>query len=219
LSQLRLPLEAPADPARDEAIIAPCNAEAVAFLDAWPIAVSHAALLIGPRGTGKSLLVRRFLNRYDATLLAEPQLSALPTQSIAIDSLTPGFDEAALFHLYNATREAGLKLLMIAREDPARWRLVLADLRSRLAATPRLRLGEPDDALLPPLLLKLFRLRGLKLEPCVLDYLTPRVERRAGWLIDLVKALDDAALEQRRNVSVPLARDVLARFFKSDPLL
>ena len=85
----------------------------------------------------------------------------------------------------------------------------LADLRSRLVAAPAVAIGAPDDGLVGALLIKLFADRQLRVGDGVVEYLLARMERSFEAARILVAALDDAALAGRRNITVPLARQVL----------
>jgi chromosomal replication initiation ATPase DnaA len=60
--------------------------------------------------------------------------------------------ERGLLHLYNLLAERGGHLLLLGRTPPARWPIALADLRSRLAALPAVRIDPPDDELLRAIL-------------------------------------------------------------------
>jgi chromosomal replication initiation ATPase DnaA len=168
------------------------NAHAVRWLQSpqlWPM---PRTLLIGPQGSGKTHLARLFSGSvWDNADAAEAE---------------------ALFHAWNAA-SAERPLLMTARTPPRDWArgpgLGLADLASRMVATPQVRIGEPDDALLAGVLAKQFADRGLKVGEEVIAWAVPRMERSFAAAAALVAALDAAALAQRRAITVPLAREVL----------
>ena len=101
--------------------------------------------------------------------------------------------------------------MLSGREPPARWPVGLADLGSRLAATPVARLEPPDDALLGAVLVKLFADRQLAVAPDLVQYLVPRIERSFAAAEAVVAALDRAGLARRRPVTARLAAEVLRR--------
>ena len=100
-------------------------------------------------------------------------------------------------------------LLLTARRLPRFWAHSLPDLASRLAATPLVRVDDPDDALLAAVLEKRFADKGLRVGPDVIAWLVTRIERSFAAACAVVDALDAAALADRRNISVPLARELL----------
>jgi DnaA regulatory inactivator Hda len=215
----QLPLDLGFRPAlgRADFLIAPCNAAAIAWLDRWPEWPGVALALWGPAGSGKTHLVEVWRARSGAATIA-PRALASPlvpqllgaARAVAIDD-ADGVDEEALLHLYNLLAERQGHLLLAAREPPARWPLHLADLRSRLLASPAVAVEAPDDALLGAVLVKLFGDRQLRIGEDVIAYLLPRIERSFASAQDIVAALDRAALAGQRAVTVKLARDILNR--------
>jgi len=216
----QLPLDLAHRPAlgRDDFLVAPANAEAVAWLDRWPDWPAPALVLTGPAGSGKTHLAQVFAARSGAVVLLPENLATARLPELvgaapaAIVEEAAHAPEAALFHLYNLLAERGGHLLLPAREPPARWGIALADLRSRLLAAPVAALQPPDDILLAAILVKLFADRQLAVGAEVLAYLVPRLERSFDAAARIVAALDRAALAAHRPVTVPLAREVLAAF-------
>ncbi len=217
MSQYQLPLDLGHRPLLGGAdfLVTDCNAEAAAWLDRWPAWPAPALCLFGPAGAGKTHLAHMFAERTGAVLLAAralslgqvPDLAVQP--AVVVEDADRGVLEVALFHLYNACKEAGTRLLLTARLPPARWPLTLPDLRSRLNAAPAVPIRPPDDALMAALLLKLFADRQLKVGQDVLAYALPRLERSFAAIQHFVAQLDALALAERRPITVPLARRVL----------
>ncbi len=197
-------------------LLAPCNSDAVGWLDRWPDWPAPALTVHGPAGSGKTHMAHVWQARSGARLLrpgdiASQAFSAFDSGNLCwiVDDVTPGFDEEAFLHFYNAVAEHGGHILITARTPPSRWSLALADLRSRLTAAPAVAVGRPDDALLGGVLVKLFADRQLPVGPDVLTYLLARMERSFPAAHRLVAALDRHALAKRSRITVPLARDVL----------
>ncbi|MBP5856126.1 DNA replication protein [Marivibrio halodurans] len=220
----QLPLDLPHRPARgrDDFLLAPCNDEAVRWIDLWPSWPAPALVLHGPGGCGKTHLLNVWATRADAPVWEAGELAVEDldrrlgaAMAVAVDhaDTLASEDRAeagdALFHLYNMMRERGGHLLLAAREAPARWAFGRADLRSRLAAAPAVGLGAPDDALLAAVLTKLFGDRQLPVGPEVIRYLTARMPRTFAAAGTIVADLDRLALAERRRVTTALARRVL----------
>jgi chromosomal replication initiation ATPase DnaA len=85
----------------------------------------------------------------------------------------------------------------------------LPDLRSRLQAATCAELGAPDDQLIQAVLIKLFADRQLRVSPEVVRFLLLRMERSFAEAERIVDALDAASLAARKEITVPLARQVL----------
>lgn len=191
LAQLPLPLAYRRAEGQADFFVSDANADAVAWLDRG----AHAAprtLLVGPAGSGKSHLARLFAAGAGATL---------------VDDADRVPDQAALFHAWNAATSSA-PLLLTARSLPRHW-AILPDLVSRLAATPTLTIGDPDDALLAAVLGKQFADRGLRVAPEVAGFILARIDRSFAASAAVVDALDVAALASSRDVTIPLAREIL----------
>ncbi|MGE5538912.1 MAG: DNA replication protein [Gemmatimonas sp.] len=201
-------------------LIAPCNADAVAWIERWPDWPSPALALVGPAGSGKTHLARIFEARANAVAVLPPSLVGLDPiaalgdarAAVVDDPETVLADAAAaegLFHLYN--RLAGVRghLLLTGRRAPARWTTALPDLASRLATATVAEIAAPDDALLASILAKLFADRQLRPSTDVVRYLLARVERSADALARVVAAVDRNALARGRAVTVAVASATL----------
>jgi DnaA regulatory inactivator Hda len=214
----QLPLDLGVRPAYglEDFIVAESNRAAVAWIDAWPGWPGHGLAVVGPSGSGKTHLCQVWRQRSGARVVTTPQLrAATPPElvgeapALLLDDLGEAIAERPLLHLLNHLAEHGRYVLIAGREPPARWRVALPDLASRLAALPAVAIGAPDDALLAAVMAKLFRDRQLQVGSEVVDYLLPRMERSLSAAQALVAALDRAALAGQRPITVALARTVL----------
>ncbi len=188
MNQLPLPLAYRAATGAVDFVRAEANADAVTWLSGEP---GPRTLLVGPPASGKTHLGRIFAARHGATLIDDAD----------------HVGQEALFHAWNAA-SATAPVLFTARDLPRRW-ATLPDLASRLAATPTLVIGPPDEALLGALLVKLFADRGIRIAPDVVAFVVLRTARSFAAIAATVAALDAAALAAGREVTVPLARTVL----------
>jgi chromosomal replication initiation ATPase DnaA len=200
----------------EDFLVAPSNADAVAWLDRWPEWPTPALALHGPVGCGKSHLAHVWRALSGALLVAAGALSvdAVPELAgakgaVVVEDVDGGVDEEALLHLYNLLAERPGYLLLTGRLAPARWSLALPDLASRLKAMPAVAIGAPDDALFAAVLVKLFADRQLAIGVDVVSYLVAHMERSFEAARAAVAALDGAALARRRRLSVRFVREVL----------
>ncbi len=109
-------------------------------------------------------------------------------------------------------------MLLAGRTPPARWPVRLPDLASRLRAITAVQIGPPEDALLRALLARLLADRQIRLpnSRCWTGCCCG-CRARAAALREAVGRLDDASLEQHRDITVPFARDVLAELMAAAP--
>lgn len=204
---------------REDFVVAGGNRDALAWLDRWPDWPASALALSGPAGSGKTHLGRIWAARAAAKVIegsdldgkSVPDLAAMVAASAAIMiDHADRAPERALFHLYNLMRERRGHLLLISEVPPARWRIALPDLASRLRAAPAVDVSPPDDELLGSIILKQLADRQLHAGPGVVHYLVSRMERSADAARRVVAALDRRGLAERREIDRRLAADVLA---------
>lgn len=118
--------------------------------------------------------------------------------------------EEALFHCFNEVRAGGGQVVVSSRVPLSGLQFALPDLASRMAWGVRIKLeplGEEDR-------LKVLQARArsldLELPEEVQTFLMRRISRDLGSLLDALEKLHRAALADKRRVTVPLARTVLA---------
>ena len=213
--QLPLDLGHHAELSRENLIVSPANAAAVAIIDRWPNWTAPVVVLAGPIGSGKSHLAEIWARAANAVRLPPDRLAeglepARQGRAILVDGIAMGaLDQAALFHLINEVRAAGGFLLLTSRSFPAAWGVTLPDLASRLRAATVVEIGEPDDLLLAGVITKLFADRQVEVEAHVVAYLISRIERSLSTAGRVVDQLDRAALEQKSRVTRALASSVV----------
>jgi hypothetical protein len=194
VSQIALPLDWPAGADESDYIVSAANKPLIRHLEHWSLWPVMATILTGPRKSGRSLLGRIFTAKTGGELIDDAE----------------GRDEEAIFHAWNRAQEKRRPLILIADMPPPIWRVRLPDLRSRLAATPTMRIEEPDEVLAAQLIEKLCHARGLAAPPELIRYLVPRIERSYLGVTRTIDALDELAFERRQRLTIPLARRALA---------
>ncbi|SMF78903.1 HdaA/DnaA family protein [Allosphingosinicella indica] len=193
MGQIALPLDWPVADGDADFLISDSNRAAFDHFRRWSVWPVMATLLTGPRKSGRSLLGRIFVRKTGGRLFDDAE----------------DHDEEALFHAWNDAQERRRPLLIIARAPPPAWEVALPDLRSRLAATPHIRIEAPDDALIGQLIVKLLGDRGIAAPAELADYLVPRIERSYVAIQQVVDVLDRVMLLQHRSMTVPMARRAL----------
>lgn len=193
VNQIALPLDWPVTDREEDFLLSDSNRAAFEHLRRWALWPVMATVVTGPRKSGRSLLGRIFVRKTGGRLFDNAE----------------SHDEEALFHAWNDAQTRRKPLLIVADAPPPRWRIELPDLRSRLAATPHVEIGPPDDYLIGQLVLKLLGDRGIAAPPDLADYLVPRIERSHRAVLEVVDILDQVMLSHHRRMTVPLARKAL----------
>ena len=194
MAQIALPLDWPVADRDEDFLISDANRAAFDHLKRWSVWPVMATLVTGPRKSGRSLLGRLFVRKTGGRLFDNAE----------------DHDEEAIFHAWNEAQLVRRPLLIVADAPPPIWQVTLPDLRSRLAATPHVALGDPDDRLIGDLIVKLLGDRGVAVPPEVPAYVVPRIERSYLAVQQAVAALDRAVLSHHRRMTVAMARRALS---------
>ncbi len=196
---------------RADFIAGPGNERALAFLDSWPDWPAPGAALFGPPASGKTQLARIWAERAGAVLtqadsLREPGTGAAVVEDC--DSLHAPAHQSALF----AMMERGAPLLLTGRVTPSAWPVYLPDLTSRFRALVAFELGEPDEALLNALAVKLFADRQLPVPEAVVTKLIQGLERSPAAIRDFIARADREALSRQKPVNLQLIRELMENY-------
>lgn len=224
--QIPLQLVARQDCSFDNFVVGP-NAQLINALKQMPDEAGTHVFLSGEAGSGKTHLLNalcHFVRAQQGRAFYLP-LERLPVDAIAslqgleqldlvcVDDLHAIAGQAAweeaLFHCFNRIREAGSRLLVSSRTRLSALDLVLPDLASRLTWGLRLRL-EPlnDNDKLAVLRINSDAL-GIRLPQDVQNYLLKYADRSLPALLAALEKMQQAALTDKRKITVPLAREVL----------
>jgi chromosomal replication initiation ATPase DnaA len=212
---------------REYFLLGPSNRDAVGWIDRWPEWPAPSLFICGPAACGKSHLAAVWRDRAGAVNVRPDILPSTGAADIAamgehlvIDGIDPWLGEreaeTTLFHLYNILKESRRSMLVTGRMNPAQSEFAIPDLASRFRAAPLAMIRPPDDILLGSVLIKLFSDRQINASNDVIRYILPRMERSFGAARDIVEQADRAALAQKRAVSVPILRSVLAGMQRQD---
>ena len=175
--------------------------------------------LWGPPGCGRSHLLRGTLAAAQAQgrpvcFVEGTQLGgelATPPGSLVIIDDVDALDETAqitLFRIFNAARLVGLALLLAGQEPPLR--LVLReDLRTRIGSALIYEVRPLGDTEKARALRQHAESRGMRLDDALIDYLLHHGRRDLPSLLAVVDTVDQASLELKRPVTLPLLREVM----------
>jgi DnaA regulatory inactivator Hda len=218
--QLTLPLGHDVADDAGSFLVGDGNRHAVEWIERWPDWPFTALAIVGPAGCGKTHLAAIWRTRakaeaIDLATADIERIAAVGSRTVIIDDCDRAVGdekgERALLQLYNLLRAGGGHLLLTAAAPPSHWKLALPDLASRLNSAMVVAIDPPDDALLGSIAVKLLADRQLTVKEGVVAYLLSRGGRSVAALARAVDALDSASLADKRPITVPLARDVLAR--------
>ena len=200
---------------REDFLVAPGNARALATLEGWRDWGDPILLLTGPEGAGKTHLAELWRKAVSARGIAsenynfEAISATIAGGPVVLEDADRIADETLIFHAINAARESGHALLITARQPPPLWSPKLPDLASRLAALHKVALEPPDEAFLGALIIKLMADRQMAAEPKIVEAVLGLIPHSFAAARQAVADLDAASLAAKRPLTQALVRRVL----------
>ena len=202
----------------DTLVVAEANRDAATLLMDWRAWPGGALALVGPRGAGKTHLALAWAMEAGArqiTPLATPDDAAAVFAEgggrLLIDDADRERDEGMLWRVLDLARAKGGAVLVVGSQPPGAWSAQIPDLRSRLAALPVARLGEPDQALMEVVLRRICREQFIQLSDDAARYLAERLPRTFAAAHQMAAALDADLVKGAKPVALAAARRALEK--------
>ena len=167
--------------------------------------------LIGPEKSGKSILGKIWKYNNNAIYYNKNFESLINSDhNIIIDQLNSKCNEEELFHLINYCDTKKLKILIISSIELNNLKFKTLDLISRLKTFVNANILNPDDDMLLNILTKLFIEKQFIINgEEIFEFIIRRTNRTYADIIYLVQKLDKLSLEKKRQLTIPLIKEIL----------
>ena len=186
--------------------VAPCNREAVTWIDKYPDWSVPAIFIYGPAGSGKTHLVHLFTESVIDGRTLTSDFHPPFQKKIAVENVDKLASEEALLHLFNFTKELGGHLLLTGRMMP---RFSLPDLQSRMALIPKIEIEMPDEQVIQMVAKKAFEDRHILVEENVLNYLSIHLTRSFPLVQQVIELVDKKSLSAGRKITIPILKQAI----------
>ena len=167
--------------------------------------------LIGPEKSGKSILGKIWKYNNNAIYYNKNFEDLINSDhNIIIDQLNSKCNEEELFHLINYCDTKKLKILIISSIELNNLKFKTLDLISRLKTFVNANILNPDDDMLLNILTKLFIEKQFIINgEEIFEFIIRRTNRTYADIIYLVQKLDKLSLEKKRQLTIPLIKEIL----------
>ena len=167
--------------------------------------------LFGPEKSGKSHILNIWKNNNDAIFFSDNFRYIIETKrNVALDNIFENKSEEEIFHIINHCKIHNLKILVTSSIHLVKCDKVLPDLYSRLRSFYHTKINQPDDEMCKIILTKLFYEKQIIVKNKeIFDFIFNRVTRTYNNIYMLVEKIDKLSLEKKRQLTIPLIKEIL----------
>ena len=168
------------------------------------------SFLYGPKKSGKSYLAKIWLKNNNAIEYNNNYETLLNISSdILIDNLI-FYDQEKIFHIVNKCILNNSKILITSDIKINSIDFKFNDLSSRLKTFSNLEINQPNDEMLLAILTKLLVDKQFIINSNeIFEYILRRVDRSYQGINEIVKKLDILSLEKKRQLTIPLIKEIM----------
>ena len=172
---------------------------------------NNSVFLIGPRKSGKSFLAKICLNNNESLIYKKKLKEIISVKkNVIVEDIDNSINQEDIFHIINHCNNNKLKILISSSIKLNKIDITLPDLHSRLQLFKFLYIHQPDDDMLLNILTKLFIEKQFIINSFeIFDYILNRANRSYDNMIKIVKELDTLSLEKKRQLTIPLIKEIL----------
>ena len=166
--------------------------------------------LYGPKKSGKTFIGKIWQKQNSAIQLDKNFNTIVNNKNnILIDNLT-SFDQEQVFHIINNCTLNNNNILIISDKKINEIDFIFDDLSSRLKTFDNFEIDQPNDEMLLAILTKLLTEKQFIIKTKeIFEYIMRRVDRSYYGVYDVVKKLDILSLEKKRQLTIPLIKEIL----------
>ena len=214
--QQSIPLEFRASYNRHDFIVGKSNKYAIDWIDRFQDWKEEGLIIIGPKSSGKSHLARVLKYKNNCVIKQAEDINVenfniLQPQNLIIENIEKVVNHNFFLHIINALKEKNYKILLTSRESLKNLEIDLQDLKSRLFVLPQANILHPTDDVLLGIISKLAKDKGLNISESVSKFIISHIERSYQSANSMIKQLNEISMQRKKNVTVPLVKEVLVK--------
>ena len=169
-------------------------------------------IIHGPAKSGKTHLGLIWQDKNNAIIYNENNFNKIieNKNNIFVDDFFEKINEEYLFYIINHCYINNLKILLCTDKLVSNYKFQLNDLSSRLKSFNFIKIQQPDDELIVNLIIKLLFDKQIIIHNSeIFSYIIKRINRTYQDIHLFVDNIDKLSLEKKRELTIPLIRELL----------
>ena len=215
LNQTLLKFELRQNFAYDDFFVSKCNYFAFSLIETWPKWEKSILNVYGEKFSGKSHLSEIFKKKNKAIIIKNDEINEeffkkiRFHENIILDNLEYIHDENVLYSIFNFVEQFNKYLIINSIDSINTIDFSLPDLKSRFKNCIFAKIEKPDDDMIFALILKHFSDRQIKIEKKIIEYITKRIERSYGKILDFIYKIDQFSLINKKPIDYKNIKKIL----------
>ena len=215
LNQSLLKFELEQNFAYDDFFVSKCNFFAFNLIETWPKWEKNILNINGEKFCGKTHLSEIFKKKYKALIITNEEINnnflnrIRFHENIIVDNLEFISDEKILYSIINFAEQYNKYLIINSLKPLNSIDFTLPDLKSRLKNCIYAKIEKPDDDMIFALVLKHFSDRQIKIEKKIIEYITKRIERSYGKILEFIYKVDQFSLINKKPIDYKSIKKIL----------
>ena len=215
LNQTLLKFELEQNFTYDDFFVSKCNYFAFSLIESWPKWEKNILNIYGEKFSGKSHLSEIFKKKNKAVIIKNNEINEeffkkiRFYENIILDNLEYINDENILYSIINFVEQYNKYLIVNSINPINTLDFTLPDLKSRLKNCVYAKIEKPDDDMIFALILKHFSDRQIKIEKKIIEYITKRIERSYGKILDFIYKVDQFSLINKKPIDYKVIKKIL----------
>ena len=201
--------------AYDDFFVSKCNHYAFSLIESWPKWEKNILNICGEKFSGKSHLSEIFKKKNKAIIIKTEEINEnffnkiRFHQNIILDNLEYVSNEKILYSIFNFSEQFNKYLIINSVKPINLINFSLPDLKSRIKNCIFAKIEKPDDDMIFALVLKHFSDRQIKIEKKIIEYITKRIERSYGKILDFIYKVDQYSLVNKKPIDYKSIKIIL----------
>lgn len=215
LNQTLLNFELEQNFAYDDYFVSKSNHFAFSLIESWPKWEKNILNIYGEKFSGKSHLSEIFKKKNKAIIIKKEEINEdffnkiRFYENIILDNLDYLSNEKILYSIFNFVEQFNKYLIINSIRPINSINFSLPDLRSRLKNCIFAKIDKPDDDMIFALVLKHFSDRQIKIEKKIIEYITKRIERSYGKILEFIYKVDQFSLINKKPIDYKSIKKIL----------
>ena len=200
---------------QNDFFVTECNFYAYNLLLSWPKWEKKIINIFGERYSGKTHLIRIFLEKNKGLIIDLNKLKNFDleeirfNENIIIDNVNNELDETLLYSLIDTVDKHNKFLILTSDKSLNNINFKLNDLKSRLKSCLFAEIQKPDDILIKVLITKNLADYQITLNSKLVDFISKKITRSYVKIREFIYTIDEISLKKKKPINMKIINEIL----------